>query len=213
MKLFYSASSPYSRKVRMVISLKALESTVDMRLTDPFTADTELAAVNPLGKVPALQLDDGSSLFDSRLLCRYLDSLHESWRLIPRQSEQAWRVWRWEALADGLIDASYHLVMERRRPVAQQSQEWLGRWAKEIERTLEQLDAEIEQFGSSITLAHLALGAAVGYLDFRLPELLYGSECPQPSCAPRLMQWYERFKTQPYMQATRPDWMPEEGAI
>lgn len=204
MKLFYSPTSPYSRKVRMVISEKGLDGQVETVRVDPFSMDKTLLFANPLGKVPTLVLDDGTAMFDSPLLCRYLDSLSGVPRLIPRDSSEKWQVLYWEALADGMTDATYNIVMERRRSATQQSAEWLGRWAADIERALQQMEARIGEIGTDVTLAHLAAGAAIGYLELRMPETLYEAACPQPAAYPRLLQWYESFRLRPSMQATVP---------
>jgi glutathione S-transferase len=202
MKFFYSATSPYSRKVRMVVLEKGLEKRVELVLVDPFSQDARLEAANPLGKVPALLLDDGSTLFDSPLLCRYLDSLSSQPRLIPRDNPDEWQVIRWEAMADGMTDAAYNLVMERRRPPSQQSPQWLGRWAADIQRVLQVMEGRMGELGADMTLAHLAVGAAIGYLDLRMPETLYEAACPQPAAYPRLLRWYESFRLRPSMRAT-----------
>lgn len=204
MKLLYSPTSPYSRKVRMTILEKGLDGWIETLQVDPFGSHTTLLAANPLGKVPTLFLDDGSALFDSPLLCRYLDSLSASPRLIPSDGNGKWQVLRWEALADGMTDAAYNIVMERRRPPVQQSAEWLGRWAADIERALQQMEERIGAIGADLTLAHLAVGAAIGYLELRMSETLYEAACPQPAAYPQLLRWYESFRLRSSMQATKP---------
>jgi glutathione S-transferase len=138
-------------------------------------------------------------MFDSPLLCDYLDSLSALPRLIPRDGSEKWQVLRWEALADGMTDAAYNIVMERRRPATQQSAEWLWRWAADVERALQQMEARIGEIGMDVTLAHLGSGAAIGYLALRMPETLYEAACPQPATYPRLLQWYESFRQRPSM--------------
>jgi len=207
MKLLYSKTSPYSRKVRMVIHEKGLQQTITSVTCNPFEEVAELEAANPLGKVPTLILDDGTSLYDSPVICAYLDTLSPD-RLIPESGSdsngQRWSFLCWEALADGMTDAAYNIVMERRRPPTQQSAEWLGRWAADIERALQQMEVRIGEIGRDVTLAHLAAGAAIGYLDLRMPEILYEAACPQSAAYPRLLQWYESFRLHPSMQSTVP---------
>jgi len=186
----------------MVISEKGLNGQIEALRVDPFSLDKALLCSNPLGKVPTLVLDDGSAMFDSPLLCRYLDSLSTVPRLIPQDNSKKWLVLRWEALADGMTDAAYNIVMERSRPPTQQSAEWLGRWAADIERALQQMEERIGEIGRDVTLAHLAAGAAIGYLELRMPEILYEAACPQPAAYPHLLQWYESFRMHPSMQAT-----------
>jgi glutathione S-transferase len=110
-------------------------------------------------------------LFDSPVICRYLDRLDDV-PLISASGWQQWEVLRWEALADGLTDAAYNLVMEQRsRPEQERSPPTMQRWSAEIIRTLQYIETRLETLGDALTLAHIALGAAVGYLEFRLPQL------------------------------------------
>ena len=198
MKLFYSATSPYARKVRMLAIEKGLDAAIETVTVDVSKPTSELLTTNPLGKVPALLLDNGEAIFDSPVICRYLDSLAEP-ALIPATGWQHWEVLRWEAIADGLTDAAYNLVMEQRsRPDHERSPPAMQRWATEITRTLQYVETRLESLGDELTLAPIALGAALGYLEFRLPSLLQESGCPQ------LIAWYETFRERPAMQATLP---------
>ncbi|NOQ79828.1 MAG: glutathione S-transferase [Gammaproteobacteria bacterium] len=203
MKLYYSNTSPYSRKVRLVIKMKGLDKQVEDILINPFEDKAKLKAINPLGKIPALVLENNEVLFDSPVICHYLDSLSEDKPLIPRKGWQKWLVLRWEALADGLTDAAYNIVVERRRPASEQSISSISQWAEEIQQVLHEMEIRLEELDGETTLAHLAVGAAIGYLDFRLPELLYESNCPQVAIRPQLISWYETFKTHPPMLTTR----------
>ncbi len=204
MKLYYSNTSPYSRKVRLVIAIKGLEKQIDRLLINPFEDKETLRAINPLGKIPVLLLKNNEILFDSPVICHYLDTLCEDKRLIPEKGWQKWMVLRWEALADGLVDAAYNLVMERRRPTSEQSMTAISQWAEEIQQVLHEMELKYHELDGNITLAHLAVGTAIGYLDFRLPDLLYTSSCPQIATSPNLLSWYEAFKSQPFMQLTKP---------
>lgn len=204
MKLFFSHTSPYSRKVRLVIIEKGLDEQVKGVLVNPADAPPELHAANPLGQIPTLLLDDGEALFDSPVICRYLDSLAAQSPLIPRAGWRQWKVLRWEALADGITDVAYNLVMERRRPASEQSASWIAHWSASIGHVLANMEQKVDELGSEMTLAHLTVGSAVGYVDFRCPELLYGAECPQVAAYPQLLAWYEAFKTRHSMMATRP---------
>ncbi len=204
MKLYYSNTSPYSRKVRLVIKIKGLDKQVENILMNPFEDKAKLKTINPLEKIPALELDNNEALFDSPVICHYLDSLSEEKPLIPGSGWEKWLVLRWEALADGLTDAAYNLVMERRRSTTEQSSSAMSQWADEIQQVLHEMEIRLTELDGEITLAHIAVGTAIGYLDFRLPELLYQSSCPQIAVSPNLMSWYESFQTHPFMQATKP---------
>ncbi len=198
MRLYYSETSPYARKVRLVVREKHLGDRVQELVSNPFDEAPELTAANPLGKVPTLVLDDGDSLFDSPLLCAYLDSLSPEPRLIPEAGPERWQVLRWEALSDGILDAAYYLVMERRRPQGENSLDWMQRWIKEIGRSLNQVETQIGGLPSELSLAQIALASALGYLDFRLPDLAWRGG-REGSAA-----WYQGFAERPSMQETWP---------
>lgn len=211
MKLYYSNTSPYSRKVRLVIRLKGLESQIDEILVNPFgenTANkTALIVANPLGKIPTLVLNDKTSLFDSPVICHYLDKISDNKQLIPVGSKQRFNVLRWEAMTDGLTDATYNIAIERKRPASEQSSNWIDRWSSEIKRTLLYIENSLDEINTSdtkkVTLAHLALASAISYLELRFPEALYKADKPQNPIAPNTSAWYETFKNLPAMQATQ----------
>jgi len=203
MKLYVSGTSPYSRKVRLVILEKGLVEQVDEQWVNPFESNNELVKINPLGKIPVLILENGETLFDSPVICRYLDSLPSDQPVLIPDDNQ-WQVLRWQALADGLTDAIYNLVMERRRPDDEQSASWIIRWTKDVENALREIESELDQLGEEITLAHLAAASAIGYLELRASTLFYDSACPQVAKYPKLHSWYEKFKTRASMLATHP---------
>lgn len=205
MKLYYTQTSPYSRKVRLLIREKGLAQEVEEIVVDPFGDDPELQMMNPLGQVPTLRLNDGATLFDSPVICEYLDSLMQERPLLPMTGGDRWLALRWQALADGMTDAAYNIVMERRRPADTQSPSWIGHWSLEIQRALAECERRVAELDGDPGLAQLAVGAAIGYLDFRVPELLYQTQCPQVAAFPRLHIWYGNFATRPSMVATRPE--------
>lgn len=204
MKLYYSKTSPYARKVRMVIIEKGLEQKVEMICVNPFNDNPDLVSANPLGKIPTLLLDNGEALFDSPVICHYLDNLSNQPQLIPDDGREKWQLFCNEALADGLADATYNLVMERRRPSGEQSTSWMTHWSNEIHQSLQGMDKGLFEPAEKITLAHLAIGAAIGYLELRIPELLNEAENPEVAINPQLMRWYESFKPRHSMRVTDP---------
>jgi glutathione S-transferase len=129
--------------------------------------------------------------------------------LISANKNERINVLHWQALADGIMDAAYNLVMERRRPYKEQSSKWAANWSKEIIRSLGVVESRFAELEASdggiadITLAHLSLASAISYLDFRLPEILYETTCVQVGACSNSLGWYERFKTRASMQATR----------
>jgi glutathione S-transferase len=181
MKLIGTLTSPYVRKVRIVASEKHidLEFVVDI----PWNPDTKVSEYNPLGKVPVLVLDDGSTLFDSRVIVEYLDTVTPVSRLIPEGNRQRIAVKRWEALADGVTDAAALVYLERvQRAPEHQSQDWIARQEQSVFRGLEAMAEELGEkkwcTGDLMNLADIATGCALGYLDFRFPEIKWREAHP-----------------------------------
>ena len=198
MLLLYSNTSPYSRKVRLVVAEKGLTARVEQRVCNPFENVPVLSDANPLGKVPTLITDDGQVIYDSPVICEYLDTLSDDVPLLPRSGTDRWTIRRWEAMADGILDAAYAIVMERRRPAEQQSGHWIGHWTAEIDRAVQQADDDLKSLPPSLSLAHLAVATALGYLDFRL------SGAGWRDARKALASWYAQFEQRPSMRDTRP---------
>lgn len=178
LKLITSSTSPYARKVRVVLAEKKIEyAVVDQ---SPWTPGNTVSQYNPLGKIPVLLMDDGTSLFDSRVIVEYLDAVSPVSRLIPQPSRQRIAVKRWEALADGISDAAVAIVLELRRPAAQQSAEWVTRQQGKMQRGVAELARELSErnwcSGDVYTLADIAVGCTLGYLDLRHPPFDWRSE-------------------------------------
>jgi len=180
MKLIGSLSSPFVRKVRIVLAEKRIDC--ELMVDVPWTAGTQVPEFNPLGKVPVLVMDDGSTLFDSRVIVEYLDTLTPVSRLIPEDARPRTSVKRWEALADGICDAAATIFLEKKRPEAQQSADWLLRQEQKVFRGLEALSEELGEknwcLGEFYSLADVAVGCALGYLDFRFPEIKWRETHP-----------------------------------
>lgn len=173
MKLLTSLTSPFGRKIRIVLAEKRIEC--ELVETNPFEPESGLPQINPLGKVPVLVLDDGAAVYDSRVIAEYLDSISPVSRLIPQDHRQAISVKRREALADGITDAAVLILLERRRPARQQSKEWISRQTAKITQGLTTLSEELGErkwlLGETFTLADIATGCMLGFLDFRLPDI------------------------------------------
>ena len=171
MKLFASLLSPYTRKVRIVLAEKRIEC--DMELTDVMQPDTPVNSLNPLGKVPTLVLDDGTALFDSRVIVEFLDNVSPISRLIPDDNRDRAAVRRWEALADGVLDAGLLVRYESLRPKKEQSPAWVERQMGKVHRGLAEMSSELADriwcHGNGYTLADIALGCCLGWLEFRRP--------------------------------------------
>jgi len=201
MRLFYSLTSPYVRKVRVVAHETGLASSIEEVLCNPFDDPPELRQLNPLGKVPTLVCDDGSALFDSRVICAYLGDRADKASLIPKDPAQRWAVLRAQALADGLLDSAVALTMEGRRPEGERSPATMARWRGAIQRAVECMAGDWEALPGAVTLGHIAYACALGYLDFRHPELAWRDG------RPGLAQWFAEFDARPSMTATRPSVM------
>ncbi|HEY7944851.1 MAG TPA: glutathione S-transferase [Casimicrobiaceae bacterium] len=175
MKLLASPTSPYARKVRIALAEKKIDCEVIE--ASPWAEDTIVPTHNPLGKVPVLLLDDGTALYDSRVIVEYLDTVSPVSRLIPEPSRQRIAVRRWEALADGICDAAVAIVRESARPARQQSSESIARQREKIERGIVELANELADRpwcnGEAHSLADIATGCALGYLDLRHPTIAW----------------------------------------
>jgi glutathione S-transferase len=198
MKLYYSPTSPYVRKVSMMAIETGLGDQVEQIVMAGVGPDTEVAKANPLGKVPAVVRDDGSTLYDSPVICEYLDSLHSGAKLIPPNGEDRLFVLKMQALADGALDAGVSQIMESRRPEGEQSPGWVARQQKALSQAVDEMEKCVDQLGSDLTLAHICFCATMGWIDFRKPEWDWRESCPA------LADWYAAFSARPSAMATEP---------
>jgi glutathione S-transferase len=201
MKLIYSPTSPYVRKVRIVFLEKKVD--IDLETNSVWAADTNIATYNPLGKVPCLVLDDGEAIQDSRVIAEYADALSPVSKLIPGDHRERATVKTWEALADGLLDASILTRLEKTwRPANEQSQAWIDRQIGKVHAALRQMSEQLGEnvwcFGNQITLADIAVGCALGYLTFRFPEIQWQSQYPN------LDRLYQKLLQRPSFKETEP---------
>ena len=176
LKLIGATTSPYVRKVRIVMAEKKLDYAFVQE--NVWAADTTITHANPLGKVPCLIMEAGEALFDSRVIVEYLDILSPVGRLIPASGRERAEVKTWEALADGLLDASILARLEATwagRTEAQRSQAWIDRQLGKVHDSLKAMSTGLGDkpfcSGIHLTLSDIAVGSALGYLDFRFPEI------------------------------------------
>ncbi len=181
MKLIGSMASPYVRKVRVVLAEKKLDYTFVTE--DVWAADTTISQINPLGKIPCLLMEAADPMFDSRVIVEYLDTLSPVGKLIPGVGRERAEVKTWEALADGIMDAAVSARLEATwsgRTKTQRSPAWIKRQIEKINAALTSLNTSLGDkpfcTGIHLTLADLAVGSALGYLDFRFPELEWRKE-------------------------------------
>lgn len=180
MKLIGSLTSPYVRKIRIVLAEKKID--YDFVLDSPWEAGNQVAALNPLGKVPVLILDDDSTLFDSRVIAEYLDAVAPNNRLIPASGRERISVKRWEALADGVLDAAVAAFLEARRPDGERSPSWIERQRGKVLQALQAMSDELGEqpwcHGNSLSLADIAVGCALAYVSFRLGDIKWAEQFP-----------------------------------
>jgi len=201
MKLYYSAASPFVRKVSIVAIETGLDKKIERVPTTvvPVKPNLDLGRDNPLMKVPTLVTDGGEILFDSRVICEYLDSLHDGRKLIPASGGERWRVLRMQALGDGLLDAGiitrYELAI---RPQEKQWSDWIAGQSKKATQSFDLLEAESDLLNGPINLGQITIACALGWFEFRKPigDIRAGR--------PKLFKWYDEFAKRPSMQATVP---------
>jgi glutathione S-transferase len=180
MKLIGSLTSPFVRKVRIVLAEKKID--YDFEVESPWTEDSKVPDYNPLGKIPVLLLDDDTPLFDSRVIVEYVDSVTPNNKLFPSPNRERIEVKRWEALADGVCEAAATAFVEAKRPKKEQSPSWIERQRAKIVRGLEFMSEELGEktycTGTHISMADLAVGVSLGYLAFRFPDIDWQSSHP-----------------------------------
>lgn len=198
MRLYGSLTSPYVRKVRVVLLAKDI--ACELVLCDPHDQRGVVPRYNPLGKVPVLELDEGSTLFDSPVIVEYLDSLKGP-TLVPVSGESRWRVLRWQALSDGILDAVVSRLLESRRPAERQSPEAMALQERKVAQALdfaEKVDkGEAFLANDRLTLADLAFAVALGYTDFRYAHDWRTSH-------PQLAAWFNGMSKHAWFIETRP---------
>ena len=171
MKLLASLASPYTRKVRVVLAEKKIEC--ELELVDVSPVENPVNAHNPLGKVPTLVLDDGTALYDSRVIVEFLDNVSPISRLIPSDIRERVQVRRWEALADGVLDAGLLVRYETLREKRERSKAWTDKQVARIHRGMAVMAKELEGrnwcHGDRYSLADIAVGCCLGWLGFRKP--------------------------------------------
>jgi glutathione S-transferase len=180
MKLYTSLTSPYGRKARVMLAEKRID--FELVQTDVWDPNTDLLKFNPLGKVPCLVLDDGNALYDSPVILDYLDSVTPVGHLIPEATRPRIQVKRWEALADGVLDAAIAIVLEKKRAANLQSTDWIARQSGKIERGLKVMAQDLGEnawcTGHSFNLSDIVVGCALMYLEFRFAEVNWRKDYP-----------------------------------
>lgn len=196
MKLRHSPTSPFVRKVLVTAIETGLRDRIELLPADVWAPGSDIVADNPLGKVPALLLDGGETLYDSPVICEYLDSLHDGAKLFPPAGGARWTALRRQALADGLADASVLRRLEVTRAEGQRSDAWANRQVAVMGRALDALEDEADRMGQQPTIGHIAIACALGYLDLRFDEDNWRWS------RPALADWFDLFSQRRSMTET-----------
>jgi glutathione S-transferase len=201
MKLIGSVTSAYVRKARVVLAEKKLD--YQFELENVWAPETNIASSNPLGKVPCLVMEDGSAMYDSRVIAEYLDTLTPVCKLLPANSRDRANVKVWEALADGVLDAAVLAFLERTwRPAEQQSQAWFDRQMGKVHSGLAVMSENLGEqpfcMGIHYTLADVAVGCTLGWLAFRFPDIAWRDTYPN------LARLFDKLSERPSFKDTVP---------
>jgi glutathione S-transferase len=198
MILHWSPRSPYVRKVMIALHEMGLTDRIQTvrTIVGGTTPHAELMKVNPLGKIPTLELEDGTVIYDSPVIIEYLDTLHTGPKLYPTAWPERLTALRRHALGQGMLDAALPLLSEGFRPAERQSEAHKSLWRAKLGTSVDALEREAETLGSSgFTVGHLAIGVALAYLDFRFADLAWREGHP------KLTVWHETFNARPSVLA------------
>ena len=201
MKLWYSPASPFARKVRVCALELGLAGRIELAVVtvQPSKPNLELARENPLIKIPALNTGDGTVLYDSRVICEYLDALAGGHELFPAPGAARWDALRRQALGDGIMDAGILRRYEMaQRPEALHWADWLAGQQAKIDHGLDAAEREAGGWGEAFDIGHVALACALGWLDFRFPDSGWRA------ARPLLGSWFARVSARPSLAQTAP---------
>jgi glutathione S-transferase len=200
MKLIGSYTSPFVRKVRIVLAEKKIEH--EFEIDSPWLADSGVPNLNPLGKIPVLLLDDNTPLFDSRVIVEYIDNVTPNNKLFPAPNRERIEVKRWEAIADGICDAAATAFLEAKRPAGEQSASWIARQREKVSRGLDFMADELGDkpfcMGTHFSMADIACVTALGYLVFRFADIEWSEKHPN------LARLYAKLMQRPAFADTVP---------
>jgi len=191
MKLFYSPASPYARKVRIVAMETGLHERLEIVSVDTSNPNNGLVDHNPLSKIPVLETEFGP-LYDSPVICEYLDTLHAGEKLFPAESTARWKALRWQALADGLLDAALLIRYElTQRPAERQYDGFIEKQTSKIASALAYMNGHTRDLEAPMTIGTIAIACALGYLDLRFADLAWRDKYSN------LAQWHKQFSARP----------------
>jgi glutathione S-transferase len=198
MQLYWSSRSPFVRKVMVTAHELGLAGRIrtERTVVSAVAPNPQVMAVNPLNKIPTMILDDGTALYDSRVICEYLDTLHAGPKLFPADAGARWATLRRQALGDGLMEVIVLRLGEQNRPPATQSEKHLSAYQLKIATALDRLESEAQDLAGPLGIGHIAVACALGHLDFRFAADNWRA------ARDKLARWYGEFARRPSMQAT-----------
>jgi len=199
MDLYYSTTSPFVRKVDIFAIETGLEQQIRRLKTNPWQAEEKLISENPLSKIPTLITGEGLVLYDSTVICAYLDTLHSLEKLIPPQGEIRWQVLTLQSLADGILDAGILRFMEKKRVPAEQSKDWDNLQKNSIDRGLDNLEKTVPEWNDELNIGQITVASLLGWLDFRFSEENWRVNREY------LSDWYQIFSERKSMLQTIPE--------
>ncbi len=195
MKFYYGKTSPYARKVLIVLLEKDIPH--DLIEAFPFAENSSLGTINPLCKIPALLSDDDELITNSPLICRYLEDQYPTPALVP-SGPNTWATLNMEALGDGIMEAAFSLTMEKNRNETEQSPSWRQRWEDNIFRTIAYLNTNISSLHGPLSIAQISIAVALEYVDFRQPQIMWREQNSE------LTRWLNDFSKRKTLQITHP---------
>ena len=196
MKLYHSATSPYARKVMACAITRGLDGRIQLHPSNPHASPADLIADNPTSKIPCLIADDGLALFDSPVICEFLDGLGDAAPLFPASGAARWRALKYQAMGDGILDAAVPCRGEQAKPKEAARDAQIARFKAAMARTVDAL--EVDPPHRHVDIGSIAVACALGYLDFR-----FGSDPWRPA-HPKLAAWFETFAREPGIARTAP---------
>ena len=195
MKLFHAPTSPYARKVMVTAKVCGLEDRITVLPTNPHEAPAELLAANPLSRIPCLVTEDGLALFDSPVICEYLDNIGAGSQF-PPPGPARWRALKQQAIGDGIMDAAVGRRMEQGRPAEEERTKLMDRHKEAVARAVAVLEADPPT--DHMDIGTVAIACALGYLDLRFADEDWRTG------APKLAAWFERMAARPEIASTKP---------
>ena len=198
MKLYYSPTSPFVRKINVFAIEAGLDKKIEWVKTNPWQVEDILTAENPLSQVPTLITDDEMVIYDSSVICEYLDSLHSGEKLIPLHGAPRWKALRLQALGDGILNAGILRFLEKKRPADKQFTDWDTTQKQSVERSLDYLESTVSDWGEEINIGVLSIACVLGWLDFRFADEDWRKN------RSKLTAWFDLFSKRQSMIQTMP---------